>query len=150
MNLNAVDRDLRRQTHLNQAIAEIIAERNETTSRKVIARALILHLNYEQRSKMSSEEAAQVFVEGPINETTRGKWNLLNGLLILLIPIILVGNCVMRSYQNTNSTATSAKYVRCEADLKPKLNKCMANGREDTWKDCGEAYMARMSECTGR
>ncbi len=145
MNFNQIDSDLIRQKVLNQRIADIIASRSNTTTRKVIGRAIVLHLPYQQTSKMTAEEAEAAFVDRPAPPS---RTFTIVGWALILIAALALGKCIFGGSSETSATAGSEVYARCEAELKPKLQSCVASGRDDTHEACGEAYMARMSECT--
>jgi hypothetical protein len=143
---NQIDSDLIRQRILNKHIAGIIAAHNDTTLQLVIRRAFKIGLKYEQATKMSAKEAEAAYVDRPAPPS---RTFTIVCLGLLLITALALGKCIFGGSSQTSSTAGSEVYARCEAELKPKLQSCLASGRDDTHEACGEAYMARMSECTG-
>jgi len=71
----------------------------------------------------------------------------LTSFTLLLLAVGLLAHCVIGRSDETPSAQNPA-YANCEAQLKPKLNRCL-QGPQSTWEACGEAYLSEMKSCTG-
>jgi hypothetical protein len=144
---------IKKQGFITAAMAKIIAEETGRSVRNIIAASAALG-NYNQNSAENAHQARARYIPPSQKE---GGWLLnLSGMSKMIIYFALalfvtglVARCVMNSGpdDDVSSGQVSSVYAQCEAELKPKLSRCL-QGPESTWEACGEAYMSEFKSCT--
>jgi len=144
---------LQNQGNVGPAMARHVAERTGRSERNIIAASAAIG-NFDPSNLETIAQAQARFVEAyeehGISRHTLSKSS--QEKIIYFAVALLVAGLLARCAIDSNSGEStlaepSGTYAQCEAQLKPKLNKCL-QGPQSTWEACGEAYMSELKSCT--